>query len=289
MVFRRLSIFGLISAAAIVSGVLVGCGGSSASVAGFNPTVTATGGVPVTVASSTGTTTTSVPASSSPQQVQVTTTGGTVIGGPGGPPAVVPPGQPAITSSTTIGVIPASIPFINGLQFAPSSHRAPTAHPLNISYDAGLHWTWTGCNVNNAGDLDAYLILTPGAVWLQAVGPFVLITSSGFHISSLTMQQLIFGIVVDTDGIPSIPTDLHMRIPANGGTTAGGNFVNVSYFTPNFATGTGKLILTGLASGTKTQTKAVVAGNVNFADPTADSQDHVPSTGVNTVEYLYSK
>jgi len=276
MVSKRLSLFGLISAAALVSGVLIGCGGSSAT-AGPAPVVAATGGI----TTSSGSTTTSVSSSTSPQQVQVTTTGGATVN------AVVPPGQPALTPASVVATIPANQPIINGLTFGPSVHRAPTAHPLNISYD-GTTWVWSGVNVNADGSLDNYLVLAPGYVYLQAVGPFTMVGGgSSFLPGRLTMQTLVFGIPVDATGIPGIPTDLQMKLPGNNGTTSNGQYVNVTYPTPNFATGIGTLTITW-PGVKKQQVKTVIGGLVSYSDINAgdSANDHVPPAGVTEIRYI---
>jgi len=278
MVSRKLSIFGFISAAALVSGVLIGCGGSSASSSSNLPIVTQTGGV----TTDTGTSTTSAPSSGTPQQVQVTTSGGGTV------TATVPPGQQAISTTTPLAVVPMNSPFLNGVSFGPKIKRAPTAHPLNISYDQGATWQWTGVNVNSDASFDGNLVLAgPSACYLQAVGPFTILSSSGLIPEQLTVGQFIFGIVVDATGHASIPSKTKMRIPANGGSTTSGNYVNVTYPSPAYATGTGTLRVTW-PGVSKVQTKAIIGGLCAFSDPLSDSADQLPSTGVTTVQYLFT-
>jgi len=290
MVSRRLSILSLISAAALVSGVLIGCGGSNVSTAGVSPTVTATGGVPVT----SGAPVTAAPSSTTPQQIQVTQSNGTTVTG------TVPPGQPAIAAGSTTGVIPANIPFINGLTPTPSVHKVGTAkkltsgegqNPLLISYDQGHSWTWTGLNINQDGSLSGYLVVAAGTnFWLEAVGPFVLISTQGFVTQQLSMQDLVFGIIVNADGIASVPSSLTMKLPTNGGTTANGNFVSVGYPTPEFSSATGSLTITGLVAGSKSQTRAIVSGKATFNDPVDNgTPDKIPSGGINEVIFLVTQ
>ncbi|MDR3692530.1 MAG: hypothetical protein P4L46_24325, partial [Fimbriimonas sp.] len=277
---KRLSIFGLISAAALVSGVLVGCGGSSASTAGQTGTVATTGGV----TTSTGTSQTNAPSNpTTPQQVQVTTASGTV-------PGTVPPGQPDITTTSTVGVVPMTTPFIGNTQFAAfKALTTATSHPLNISYDNGATWAWTGINVNSDTSLDKNLVLAGGThCWLQAVGPFAIIGGTAFAPTQLTIGQFIYGVIVNADGTVGIPSGINAKLPANNGTTAAGNHVNVSFPTPDFATGSGQLKITWPGI-TKTQTKVLNNGAATFNDPLQDSSDNVPSTGVTTVQFLLSQ
>ncbi|MDR3690007.1 MAG: hypothetical protein P4L46_11555 [Fimbriimonas sp.] len=278
MVSKRLSIFGLISAAALVSGVLVGCGGSSASTAGQTGTVVTTGGV----TTSTGTST-AAPASGTWQQVQVTTPSGSDSG-------IVPPGQPDITTTTVVGVVPKTTPFLGNVQFAGFNARTTAStHPLNISYDNGATWAWTGINVNADTSLDKNLVLAGGTkCWLQAVGPFAIVGGTAFAPTQLTLQQFIYGLIVNADGTISLPTAISAKLPANNGTTAAGNHVDVTFPTPDFATGSGQLKITWPGI-TKTQTKILVNGSARFNDPLQDSSDNVPSTGVTTVQFLLSQ
>ncbi len=278
MVSKRLSIFGYISAAALVSGVLAGCGGSSSSVEGVSPVVQTTGGIP----NAPGNTATTVPASATtPQQVQVTSGGTTVTG-------TVPPGQPTITPSTVVNVTPANKPIIKGLTDSPSNHQARSLHPLQISYDGGANYINTGVNVDGSGAIDGDLILTAGSIYLRVSGPFTIVSGTFPNIHQLTVQNFVFGIVIDASGVSSIPADLTMRIPSNGGTTTSGNYVNVTYPTPNFSTGSATLVLTW-PGVTKIQSKTVVGGLCAYSDPLSDSSDAIPASGVTTVKFTYVK
>src|SRR5476651_206286 len=113
MVSRKLSIYGFISAAAIVSGILAGCGGSS-SVAGLGGTVATTGGI----TTAPGTSATGAASSPTPQQVQVTTASGPVTG-------TLPAGE-SIPVGGTVATVPPGVPFIVGLTLATSFHGRQT-------------------------------------------------------------------------------------------------------------------------------------------------------------------
>jgi len=277
MVSKRLGILSFITATALVSGVLVGCGGSGASTAGAQSTVPVTGGLKTAP----GNTTTSAPTSTTPQQVQVTVGGTTVTG-------VVPPGQPAITPTTKVSVIPANTPFIQNTTFAPSVSRAPSAHPLNTSTDGGNTWVWSGCNINADMSLDKPLILPAGTyICLQAVGKFS-VSGTVFPFAHLTVGQFIFGVYTDDNADSSFPNDWTGKLPANNTTTANGHYVNATYDTPDFATGTATLILSW-PGVTKTQKKTLVNGLVGWSDPIVDTKDPIPGSGVTTVQVIYQQ
>jgi len=276
MVSRKLNILGLISAAAVVSGVLVGCGGSGATVAGTSTTVTTTGGVTTT----TGNSTTTVSSSTSPQQVQVTTSGGTVT-------ATVPPGQPAISSSTTLAVIPSGTSFFNGLSGVVKP-RGGGAGEVFISYDRNT-WYDTGVLVGTNGTLSQNMVFaapttsafsTP--IFFKIQGPLNF-TGSGTSGATLTVGQLILGFFIAADGKTSLPLTLALNLPANNGSTAGGNYANLS-FPSEFAVGVGTLHI-NWPGVTKIQTKTAVRGLLSFSDPLSDTSDHIPAAGVDTVEF----
>jgi len=288
MVSKRLSIFGFISAAALVSGVLIGCGGSSASVSGATGTVKTTGGITTT----TGTSTTPAPTSTSPQQVQVTTTSGPVT-------ATVPPGQPAITTTTTLGIIPANTPFIAGATVGSFNKSSVNGKPLqtftaqlNISYDNGNTWQWTGIDLNPDGSLMKNLALAAAETGgvnclLQANGG-----TGGFNITSgnntLTIGSLVYGVIVLSDGTIGLPTNLALTLPANSNSTANGNSVTAT-FNSEFAGYKGTLMINWPGTS-KTQVKTLSTNAVAvFSDPLSDKTDTIPATGVTTVQFGLSQ
>ena len=287
MVSKRLSIYGLISAAAIVSGILAGCGGSSASVQGEGGTVATTGGI----TTAPGTSTTSVSSSTTPQQVQVTV-GGQVITG------TLPAGE-TITAGQPVATVPPGVPIIQGLTLATSFHGKittpstgikavkPTSGAQGSVYVDGVD---TGLTVNSAGDLSGYLILTKGAHTITAYGPFAIVGGSVFAPTQLTIGVFNFGVVVLSDGTPSIPSGLNMKLPTNGGSWAHGPFVIVTYPTPDFATGTGNLTIVVDSTRTITEGKSLSSGVAAYYSlGNSDISHTIPSTGVESVTFNYKQ
>jgi len=287
MVSKRLSIYGFISAAALVSGVMAGCGGSSNSASGNNPVIDVTGqGVIPTAGTAPAT-----PSSPSAQQVQVTVGGSPVFGGG---TATLPAGESVgVGGNGQVCLIPGNPsvdpnlqPFLNQVTFsALVKKRVPGTVTKSIAGDPGdvyVDGQPTGVFVNSQGGFTGYIVLTPGNHTLQVYGPF---TVNG-PVSQLTVTQFQFGVTVGTDGIGSIPNSLVMRLPSNGGHLSSNCFANVTYPTPDFSGGQGSLTLT-YGSVTKAQTKTVVNGAVGFSDLFADPSDVLPGSGVNTVTFNY--
>ena len=281
MVSKRLSIFGFISAAALVSGVLVGCGGSSASTSGTVPTVTSTGGFVTTP----GNSTTAAPTSTTPQQVQVTTGSGTG-------PAVVPPGQPSIDTSTTLCVIPSGQTILNGLAPGKFKKQAPgtPSGEIFISYD-DVNWFDTTVQFKSDGTIsESMAFASPAsafspAVFIKVVGPLTL-SGTGINGNALTIaNEIEFGFIIFSDGSSSLPIKLALKLPANGGSTAGGNYANCTT-TTDFATGVGVLKI-NWPGVSKTQTKTAVKGLLSFSDPLSDLNDQIPSSGINHVGFYF--
>ncbi len=281
MVSKRLSLLGFISAAALVSGVLVGCGGSSANTSGVNPVVTTSGGFTTT----TGNSTTSVPSSGTPQQVQVTTADGSTS------TAVVPAGSDAIDPSSTLAVMPDATPFLDGL--APGKFQRRAQGDVLVSFD-GVNYFPTGVNWGAGATLSKKIAFKAPAIgfgipiFVRLVGPFT-INGSAVNRSALTITDSItFGLVVFDDGSTSLPLKLTMKLPANGGYTTGGNFVNL--ISPKrYKAGAGILEI-NWPGVQKTQTKVTNNGVLNFYDPFSDPQnDHIPAGGITNVNFLLIK
>jgi hypothetical protein len=283
MVSKRLGIYGFISAAALVSGILTGCAGSSASVSGQGGTVSTTGGISNASGSGPAGGTT---ASSAPQQVQVNV-GGTVETG------TLPTGE-SIPPGGTVCVVPANQPIINGLTLGPKFHgvqttpastgttTVKTAASTGSQGEVDVDGTNTGLTVQPDGSLSGILLLTPGNHTITAWGSLVIVSGT----QQLTVGKFNFGVVVGSDGVGSMPSAITMKLPANGGSLSNGSFVTVTYPTPDFATGSGNLAI-GYSGITVSKTQLVKNGMTTF---NSLNQNHpaIPQGGVDTVTFNYS-
>jgi len=265
MISNRLSIYGLISVAALVSGVLVGCGGSSASLSGIHPSVADTGGV----TTGTGATATTQGPFGQPTQVQVTINGSPAQ-------AVIPAGT-TISPGTPFAVVTNTQPFINGLT---PSHKGK---PMQGTGQILINGQPTGLTETN-GVISGNIALPQGNYTLSISGPFT-ITSSTDASFQLTVGEFIFGI--NSNGTTcSVPAKVNMLLPANGGSTYGDNFVTV---TEPFTTGTVKLILV-TSNWTKIQSGTVDSGgNFTFKDFNSDPSDIIPASGLTSIEFDYTQ
>jgi len=273
MVSKRLSIYGFISAAALVSGALVGCAGTSASVQGASPVINSTGGISNTP----GTAPTNTPTSTAPQQLQVTTASGTVMG--------TLPANETIPPSGTVATIPAGTPIIQGLQLGPKFHGEKGAPTTGAQGEVDVDGVNTGLTVTSNGSLSGILILVPGNHTIHAEGPFAIVSG----IQQLSVGQFNFGIVVlASDGNASIPSSLNIRLPANGGSLANGNYVTVTYPTPDFATGSGTLTI-AYSGITVTKTKGLSNGITTYDQLTPKVTSSIPASGVDNVTFNFSQ
>jgi len=282
MVSRKLGIYGFISAAAIVSGILAGCGGSN-SVAGLGGTVSTTGGI----TTAPGTSATGAASSPTPQQVQVTTASGPVTG-------TLPAGE-SIPVGGTVATVPPGVPIIVGLTLGTSFHghqTVPTPSATGAKPTTGsegqiyVDGQNTGLTIDSSGDLSGYLILTPGFHTVTAFGPFTITGGSAFAPTALTVGVFNFGVSVLTDGVPSIPTNINMKLPSNGGSWAHGPFVTVTYPTPDFATSGGTLTIVVDAARTISEGKQLSNGVATYYSLGASLINHnVPSNGVESVTF----
>jgi hypothetical protein len=293
MVSKRLGIYGFISAAAIVSGILAGCGGSSANVQGATSEVATTGGI--TNTSSTQATGTA--SSTSPQQVQVTVNGQQVMG--------TLPANETITGGESVSVTPPGVPIIQGMQLSspqfgghvttpsigslttkPATGTAkPTTGSQGQVYVDGVN---TGLTITANGSLSGYLILVPGNHTITAYGPFYIVGGSVFSPTVLTVGVFNFGVLVANDGVGSIPSNLNMKLPGNGGSWAHGPFVTVTYPTPDFAGGNATLQIVVDSARTIQENRTVVNGVASFYSLGASQISHnIPSGGVISVTYNY--
>jgi len=273
MVSKRIGIYGFISAAALVSGILVGCGGSSSDVSGNVQSVSATGGLPGAAAGSGPAGTSS---GNAPQQVQVTVNGNTQTG-------TLPAGE-TIPPSGNVDVLPTGQPIINGLTLAPKAHVTQTK-PQSGGHTQGevdVDGQNTGLTVLSDGSLSGYLILVPGNHVIDAWGPFNITGGSAFSPKTLTVGKFEFGVVVGNDGVGSIPSALSMQLPANGGALNNGSYVKVTYPTPDFATGSGTLIL-AYSGVTITKTQFLSNGLATYK--ALSNHPTIPGGGVDSVTF----
>jgi len=282
MVSRKLGIYGFISAAAIVSGILAGCGGSN-SVEGLGGTVQTTGGV----TTSSGTTATPVASSPTPQQVQVTTASGPVTG-------TLPAGE-SISSGQNVNVVPSGVPIIQGLTLGTSFHgkvstpalagsgAKPTTGAQGSIYVDGQN---TGLTVDSDGSLSGNLILVPGTHTITAYGPFTIVGGSAFSPTQLTVGVFNFIVPVLPDGVAAIPSALTLKLPVNGGSWAHGPYVRVTYPTPDFATSAGTLTIVVDATRTIADGQTFVNGQATYSSLGGSLISHtVPATGVVSVTF----
>jgi len=273
MFSKKLGVYGFLSAAALVSGALVGCGGSS-SVGGGPPSIVTTGGLTTTNGSGTAGTS----SGSTPQQVQVQVNGQTVTG--------TLPANETIPNSGNVNVISPGVPILQGLQLGPKAKHEKGAPTVSngAQGEVDVDGCDTGLTVDNQGDLSGYLILVPGTHNITAIGPFAIVGGSAFNPTQLSVGQFVFNVTVAPDGIGSIPSALSVNLPINGGSLKNGHFVKVTYPTPDFAAGSGTLVLAW--PGT-TITKNVVISNGVVTFKALTNNTPVPSTGLSSVTYSY--
>jgi len=277
MVSKNLGIYGFLSVAALTSAALVGCGGSS-SPGGAPPIVTTTGGL----TNSPGTVAAGATSQPTPQPIPVTVNG-TVE-------TATLPANETVAAGGTVSVIPAGTPIINGLTLTPKSRQskgAPTVANM-VQGEVDVDGCNTGLTVTSNGSLSGNLALAPGingsaTHTIVAWGPFNITNTSGTE--TLTVNTSVtFGVTVNADGVSSIPTSIASQLPANSGSLRNGNYVTVTYPTPDFAGGSGQLTITW-PGFTITQSKVVAAGSATFKGLANGSE--VPSTGISSLTYTY--
>jgi len=284
MVTKKVGLLGVISAAALVSGALVGCGGSSSSTHPINPTVITSGAVTTT----TGNLAPGQPpigTSSSPQQVQVSTPSGTVN-------AVVPPGQPAITSSTNLVVIPSNTAFLTGVTpkfHAPTNGKKPMATAGEVFAGPTPFGPWTDLNVSIGNDLtlgESIVYPAPAnnfsSEFLKLGGPLN-VAGSGVNGASLDISDgFIFGFLIFADGATTLPTSIKLKLPADGGTLAGGNYANVTVSPEFFGAGSMQVVWPGvLHSQTESSASGRLGFNLHGSGNT--TTDIIPAGGISSV------
>ena len=273
MFSKRLSIYGFVSAAAVVSGLLVGCGGSS-SIATSSPVVHTSGGfgnVPGTgPAGTVGT----------GQQVQVSTATGPVN-------AILPAGE-TIPASGAVAVINPTSAILSGLS-GPSirtEKSAPAVKGKALTGSPGQVWldgTYAQVTITSLGLLSSPFLLTPGPHKLVVYGPLTIVDSTSGN--SLTVGEIDYQTQVSATGDSAIPA-LNAALPVNGGSFTGGHsYVQCTYPTPAFSTGSTTLQIS--YSGT-TITKGISLKD-GYADYTAlGTHPNLPQSGVDLVSFKYA-
>jgi len=279
MVSKRLSIYGFISAAAVVSGALAGCGGSSSSISGTSGTVPTTGGTKT----STQTFTSGVGSTPTPQQVQVTVNGTTQT-------ASLPAGT-TIPAGANVAVIPPTA-IINGLTTGPRVIGEKGAPQETIPYEVYDNGKDTGVKITSTGGFSGYFILVPGNHHLTASGPFSITGgATGLLPGKITMQTVGFGVPVLSTGIPAIPDGLNLNLPTNNSFIAHGAYAT-AYYDPSFAGYTGTLTI---KYGATTITKSVkfaldtssdsFAGDVFGTYNALSQHPKIPRAGLDSIEF----
>jgi hypothetical protein len=279
MISKKVGILGSITAAALVCGVLSGCGGSSASVQGINVSVPVTGGVQNQGA----TLNTSVSSSTSPQQVQITAADGTTQ------TVVVPPGESFNAGDQAVVLAP-NQPLLGGLTTGPRAHgtiKPQQSGDLPIYVD-GLP---SGVFLNALGALTLGLLLGPGNHTLSIQGAVTITgTSSTGSPSTLNVNKSITLSCRVNGIVASLPINLLGKLPGDGGSTANGNSITGDLL--GFPVGYGELTLTwpGVSKDQKVplRTKSDgFTGTFTFHDPLNNTDDTIPSTGIDTIFFGY--
>jgi len=271
MVSKRLSIYGFISAAAVISGVLVGCGGGGGGSTPA-PVVKTTGGV----SSTSGTTTTTVTTSTTPQQVQVTAAGSATP-----VTAIVPPGE-SFTAGTPVAVVNNTAPIITGLSLAPKTVGEKAAPASGTQGQLYIDGVFSGVTIVN-GSFSSPFVLTSGPHKLEAFGPYTITGGSVFAPTTLTVGNLIFGVQVSAAGIPSFPSSIALVLPENGGTLTKANSVSLTYPSP-FLTNSTTLTVVD-ASGVSYAEPVVLAnGSAKYTLVHSTSRP-IPAAGISSITF----
>ena len=284
MVSGRRYLYGLVSAAVVLSGVLAGCGGSG-SVKGIAPTVRTTGGV----GSDTGTATAGTTAGGTPQQVQVTVSDGSTQ------TATLPPFS-TVPSSGVVGVVQPG-PILEGLTH-PSFHgvvKTPKATVKSFAetpYHVYVNDFDSGVTVDTGGSLTGFLILCPAesgpkSYKISVTGPFTLVNGAT---SSLTIGRFVFRVVVYPDGSVTVPNRISGNLPGDGGSFDGGNSVTVRYPTrviPHMVGGSASLRITYGSNAMFDADLVGSTGTVTYKNNQAINHGNIPDTGVDSVEFSF--
>jgi len=276
---RRLKIYGFISAAAVVSGALTGCAGSSTSVQGLGGIIHTTGGLP----NNTGSAPAGSSSGSTPSQVQVTST---TYSGPATLPA-----QETVPADGGVTVLLPNVPIIAGASVGPKFHgkgNEPTTanNPGEIFIDGSD----TGIAVNSDTSLPSAIILVPGVHNIHVNGT---VTIPGSNNGTLTVSAFDFKIsTVDLGGTPavcvsSIPKFV-LAIPTNGSPLDGNGFKVSTTFDPYFNGGSAGLGLVAAGGAwSVAQKQPIKNGGATFKANT--NQSIIPNPGgLSDVAFSYT-
>ncbi len=285
MVSGRRYIYGLVSAAVVLGGVLVGCGGSG-TVKGISPRVKTAGGL----GTDTGAGTAGTSAGATPQQVQVTTSGGTVVTG-------TLPADTTIPSTGVVAIITPST-ILQGLTH-PSFHGKVKTPGTNVAlaripYHVYVNAKDTKLTIDTSGALNDYLFLppkatTPAIYTIEVEGPFDL-TDGGN--GNLTIGAFRFVVVVFTAGSASVPEKITGNLPGNGGTFDGGNSVTVTYPARARANMVGGSAALNIVYDSKSMYDRDLVGStgiVTFKNNQAINHGNITSAGVDLVDFTFEK
>ncbi|AIE87420.1 hypothetical protein OP10G_4052 [Fimbriimonas ginsengisoli Gsoil 348] len=182
--------------------------------------------------------------------------------------AAVPPGV-SIAAGESVAIIPSDTTLLEGLEGGADRNAG------DITINGHF---WKGVRVVK-GRIRPAVVLPAGTYNVRLDGPFVVRQGA----NRLDVQAFVFHFRSDGHHI-SLPRKLKGQIPANGSN----NWTNsiTATFYPAFASGTANLHITHL-NGTLNKTVALVGNTATFTDIQNDTQSHIPSQGVQVVEFTH--
>ena len=267
---NRIGKYGSTALTAVVFCVLVACGGGVGN--GSSHQVSVSGGV-INVSA---TPTSSVAASTNPTQIQIVPANSNtpVV-------AILPPGE-SITAGTPVSLVNNNSAILQGLALPgemKGNKRVPTTGTEGQLFIDGAY---SGVTIVN-GFFSSPFVLTSGQHILEAFGPYRLTSGSILNPNTLTIGKLTFGVQVSSGGISSIPTQINLLIPVNGGTLTLGNFVSVQYPNP-FLTNSTTLTITDAANVSYAETLPLANGAAQYQLFHSFSRP-IPSGGVASIVF----